>query len=340
MPALPDRGRVLVVPGKSSQELQLDTLQGDAGGMMEQAVVAGASEPSWQDVLKDAEEEGGSRERAVAHPAGFGLPVAEGDAAVALMEDVVLGDDAAVEVASKILERFAARSDEGDVDHPFGWREWEGEPEVGQPLQQPGAKDFGEVLTLEEVFALAPDSTFGADDGGRDEHVDVGVECLVARMGMEDGGDAEGSLNPRIVAGEGLRGTDGLAEHGVVDEALMVVGDAAQFGGQGCGEKKVVCGKQLAGLSGEPLLGQVMLTPRTGAMAAGDGDLDAAAAIAARRDDNLIGRFAAAVLDGVEGSQLAGKEAVAELRDEAIAMAIDQFGEIHGKIRSPSCWAI
>jgi hypothetical protein len=31
---------------------------------------------------------------------------------------------------------------------------------------------------------------------------------------------------------------------------------------------------------------------------------------------------------------------VTELRDEAIAMAIDQFGEIHGKIRSPSCWAI
>lgn len=66
---------------------------------MQESVVADALQPARQDVLDDEPEEIRPREGPGVHLLGGGVDIAKSHLAVAVLDDVVFGDDALVEVA-------------------------------------------------------------------------------------------------------------------------------------------------------------------------------------------------------------------------------------------------
>jgi hypothetical protein len=88
-----------------------------------------------------------------------------------------------------------------------------------------------------------------------------------ARPRLQDGQNANLPADPRAIGRQGLDGGRGFLEERRVDHVLVRAGERAQFLGQGKGEEVVVAGEQARADAGEPLLGAILLTLGTVAVA-------------------------------------------------------------------------
>jgi len=86
---------------------------------MQESEIAGSAKALGQDVLQDEPQEVRAVDGSVLPEPGLCIAVAEADGVVVVRDDVLLADDAAVEVASQIDERGLAGADMLAVDDPF-----------------------------------------------------------------------------------------------------------------------------------------------------------------------------------------------------------------------------
>jgi len=82
---------------------------------VQEAVFAHATQAGWQDVQEHVPEEVGDGQGAGGVGAGLCVAIAEGDGAAGgiVVDQIVLADDAAVEIAGEVLERVLAAPSAG-----------------------------------------------------------------------------------------------------------------------------------------------------------------------------------------------------------------------------------
>jgi len=89
---------------------------------VQEAVLAHATQAGWQDVQEHGPEEIRDGQGARGVGAGLCVAIAEGDGAARgiVIDQIVLADDAAVEIAGQVFERGLAAPDVAAVDDPAG----------------------------------------------------------------------------------------------------------------------------------------------------------------------------------------------------------------------------
>ena len=166
---------------------------------------------------------------------GLGVARAEGDLAVPAGEDILLLDDATIEVAVEIGERLRAGAHGLAVDDPSGGgtiRDLEAFGLEGGAYL--GTEDLGQGLMVEEIARLAPSSlgtpkpALCVDGPGRHDQMHVGVVVEPAGMGVQDRHGARDALKPLVVYAKGSHGLPTRLHQEVIDGALMGEREGAQ----------------------------------------------------------------------------------------------------------------
>ena len=106
----------------------------------------------------------------------------------------------------------------------------------------------------------------GGEAPGGDEEMRVVMVPSRAGPGVEHGEDAGRPPDPGVIAGEGLDHGGGFAEGGI-DDLRMGLGDDPEGRRQGEGEEVVITGEEPGARAREPVLGAVLLTGGTMAVA-------------------------------------------------------------------------
>jgi hypothetical protein len=113
------------------------------------------------------------------------------------------------------------------------------------------------------------------------------------------------------IAGELLQGRRGTLHQQAIDGPRVGARQGPQFGRQREGEQVVAAGQQTGALLGEPALGLVPVTLRTGAVAAGVVRIDRVPALIALMDVTSTG-WRPAGFDIPQGPALTGRQGRAE----------------------------
>jgi len=301
---------------------------------VEEAEVAGPPQALGQDVLDDEPEEVGPGKGALFELAGSGVSPAVAHLGVVEGEDVLLADDAAVEIAAQVDQGGLAGADALAVDDPLPGMVL-GQAQGGglEAGEHPGAEDLGESLVGEEVgspgLALAlgaPELALGVDGGSRHDEMDVGVEGEFAGVGVQHGNGAGQAVEMSIVLGEGAQRLPGAAQEKLVDDSLVGPGERAKLGRKGEGKQEVLCGKLPGELAIEPALAVVVLAVGAVSVAAGMGHESVVIALGAG-GVHLGAGLGAAELDGGQGAGVFGTQAFAVLSDKRGLEALDDRGE-------------
>lgn len=161
---------------------------------MQETIISDASEALRQDMLKAEPEEVGAGYGASAHAASAGFEIFESDQAVLIGDDVLLADDAAIEIDREVLQGRLSTPDMLDINDPVG-RHRAGYVEacVVERGEEACAEDFAERLLIEQIFVLdlkplSPCALYAA--AGNDD-MQVGMEIEASGMGMKDGGHGD-----------------------------------------------------------------------------------------------------------------------------------------------------
>ena len=262
----------------------------------------------------------------------LGVAVAEGDLACVAGEDVLLLDDAPVEVTAEIDERLRTGAHRPAVDDPLGRHAaWDREAGGREGGEHPGAKHPGQGLMGEQIARLAA-AAFGApkpaltvDGPGGHDRMDMGVVIQPAGMGVQYRHGPRNALKRLVVQAEGLQGLPAHLHQEVIDGALMGEREGAQLGGQGEGEQVILARDQFSCLALDPLLGFVGLAVRAAAMAAGMRDEDLLVAFRAG-GLHAGGQAGPALPQGRERLELAWEHLVAILGQKGLLEGLDEGG--------------
>jgi hypothetical protein len=142
----------------------------------------------------------------------------------------------------------------------------------------------------------------------RDTGVDVGMVLEWPAPGVEDAGaPREGGAEEALILGQPLAGHGRRLQQGVRREALMRADKGSQRLRDGAGEEEVRPGELCGEMVLEPLLGCMLLTLRTMAMATGMMDTVVAPTVLALRKAVAV-RAALALLDGADDVAVGGGE--------------------------------
>ena len=249
-----------------------------AAGRTPEPVVADTVESRRRNVLKAAADElhGGKRHQALLAGAGFG--VAEGDGCLGAVDDVVVSDRQAVDVAPEIFDdvggtgaaRFSmdnpARTLGKDTIRQVGF--WRGG--AGQ-RSEAAAEEGGKRLDRHEEVGIGcfQPGVVGGDAAGGHQAVDVRMPDEVPPPGVQDGEDGRRGAKMPGIGGQRLDGLGGGAHEGAAECRLVPAQRLAKRLWNGEHHVEVVHRQQLAGAVGEPSGGLVAVAGRAGAAAAG-----------------------------------------------------------------------
>ncbi len=121
------------------------------------------------------------------------MAITEGDHAVLALQNILLTDDAPVQVTAKINKGLFAVAHVLAVNHPLvgaimGDRQFV----VDQDLEEFRPEHLGQGLVAEEVFPgfFLPQPCFPVDACSGHDHMDVGMVLQDSGMGVEDGGES------------------------------------------------------------------------------------------------------------------------------------------------------
>ena len=174
---------------------QLHHLQQLLAVAMQQAVVAGTAEAFGQHMAQQHPQELRAGQALDQYRTAV-VADAKGDQAIAIAEDVLLGEHTAVEVATQIHQRLVATADGLAVHHPIPWdRCLHAQTGPAHAVQPFGAEHLGQVGGREEVALLfrPPGSLLASlppgccwlvvDGTSRNDQVHVGMEVQAAAVG-------------------------------------------------------------------------------------------------------------------------------------------------------------
>ena len=119
------------------------------------------------------------------------------------------------------------------------------------------------------MFGIDPGLSVLRQASGGDEHVDVRMKQHGASPGVKNGQNARTGAQECRVAGESLKSIGSGFHHQSVD--LFGVGprERTQLSGKRKGHEEIGTRQQAASLRGQPALGLILVTLRTGTIAAG-----------------------------------------------------------------------
>ena len=142
----------------------------------------------------------------------------------------------------------------------------------------------------------------------RDDGVDVGVVLELPAPGMQDAGEPrEVGPDEALVCGEPFEGRGRGVKHGLVREALMRADEGSEGLRDGEGEEEVRPGQLFVQVVLEPLLGCMLLTLGTVAVATGMMDAVVPPTALALREAVAV-MAALALLDGADDLAVCGGE--------------------------------
>ena len=267
-----------------------------------------------QDVLKEPAEKLHDVEVGSAGAGTADFPVGEGDRAVRERHNAAVGDGD--------LEDIGGEGGEGGVAVVVGLTvDVPGDgPDLGvDVLQQAGvahlffeegAVDGGEGFDGDKEVGAGGHpgrAVLGEATAGHDV-VDVGVVLELPAPGVQDPGEPrEVGPDEALVGGEPFEGARRGVEHGLVGEALMRADEGAEGLGDGKGQEKMGPGQLFVQVVLEPLLGCMLLTLGTVAVATGMMDAVVLPTALALREAMAI-LSALALLDGTDGLAMRGGE--------------------------------
>ena len=289
---------------------------------VQESVIAGTAKPLRQNMLEDQPEEIGAGERTFFQLAGIGVAIAEAHPAVLAGEDVLLPDDAAVEVTPQIDQGLLAGSDRFDVRHPF-LRIARRQGNAGRldRRQQLGPEDLGHRLLVEQISPVlatplaSPALLLRIDRRRGNDQMDMRVEVEAARVRVQHGDGARCALQLSVILTEAEYGFPGTAHQQVKNDVGVRRSEPAEFGRQREGQQKIVGRNEALHLAFQPLLALVVLAMRAEAMAAGMRHEAVVLAVSALELHHRAG-LAAAVLDCCQCPKLIKAQPVAKLRQE------------------------
>jgi len=300
---------------------------------MQKAEVARSPEALGQDVLQDQPQEGCAAYRAHRHLPGLAVAVAKADLILVTGQDVLLLNDAPIEIATEIDQGLFTVADAFAIDDPF-LRVTGGQFQAfpAECRQQLGAKHLGQGAVVEQIamtFAAllgppAPSLWIQRRGGHRQMQVRVVIEA--ARMGVQHAHRAGPAMQLFVVLAEGADRRPGAFEQQCIEEALMAPGQIPEFRRYGEGEQEIV-GRDLAlELAFQPLLALVMLAMRATAMPTG---MRHEAFLVAGRTTGQHARRQgrAAGFHGGQRLAVAGQNGLAILLQVGRLMATDDVGE-------------
>lgn len=288
---------------------------------MQKAKVAGAPKTLRQHMLQDQPQELRPGNGPPLQPLAPGVAIHEAHLAIATGHDILLPDDAPVEVASQVDERLLPATDRGTVDHPLlgvaNRQRPSGRFEAGQHLRP---EDLRQGLMAEEIAllrrALGPPSLLPAVDRCRRHHqMNVRVILQLARVRMQNSDRPRGALQLPVVLTEGAHRLPTAAQEQIVGLALMCPGQCPEFGRQSEGQQEVLGGNLFPQLPLQPLLTLVVLTVWAVAVTAGMWNQRLVVAFGAMKL-HLRAGLGAAGPDRLERLQVVGPEPVPVLRQE------------------------
>jgi len=248
---------------------------------------------------------------------GFGVMVAERDAAIFEGEDVSVADSDAKDVGSQIFQGSFAAADGDDVHDPVLL------PDVRRDLIE-------ESGLLEEVAELGPEylrqgffrqevvvsgrspGAVGRQPACGDQVVHMGVISQIARPGLQDADHAEGASDVFRIGGQLLQGLLRSLKEPVVDDLLSPAGKAPQTLRQREGGHEVGGEQEQVSLLIDPAIDLIVLTLRTMAILAGVIPVMLLAALGAAVYMAAQG-LRATVADVLYGPPVAGKQPVLAL---------------------------
>lgn len=125
---------------------------------MQETVVADSAEALRQNMLQHQPQEVGAGHCPGSGLAAFALDIAESDLAIALVENLFLADDAAIEILGQVFQSWPPFAHSLALDNPAGRRGWNSEALLPQGLQKPRSEYLAEGMAIEQVpvFGLSP----------------------------------------------------------------------------------------------------------------------------------------------------------------------------------------
>jgi hypothetical protein len=174
--------------------------------------------------------------------------------------------------------------------------------------ERPG--DGGERLDRDKEVRSrgTPGRAILGEAPARDTGVDVGVVLELPAPGVEEAGEPrEGGADEALIVGQPLEGHGRRLQQGVRREAWRRAGEGFKRLQDGAGEEEVRPGELLGEMVLAPLLGCILLTLRTRAMATGMMDAVVAPTVLALRKAVAV-RAALALWDGADDVAVGGGE--------------------------------
>ncbi len=155
---------------------------------MQVAEVAGPPEPLGQDMLQHQPQELHAGHRAPGPLAGLAVSVAECHGVPIHAQNILLGDHAPVQIATKIDDRLRTRTHLLAVDHPFHRRVGRhAQAGMRHGIHHLGAKHLSQGFFGKQILALlgAPALVAQIDRPGRHHQMHMRMEIQPPVMGVQ-----------------------------------------------------------------------------------------------------------------------------------------------------------
>src|SRR5712691_7544284 len=296
----------LPLAGVGLPHQQADRGERDGTAGMEQAEMPDFHEPIGQDMLKEPAEKFHDVKVCGTEASTAHLAVGEGDRAVPQADEPVVGDSDLEDIRSEVGESGVAVVLGLRVDVPgdgpdLGLDVLE-QASVVHGVFEEGAVDGGEGFDRDkEVGAGGPPGCAVCGEATAGHNImDVRVVLELPTPGMQDPGEPwEVRADEALVGGQPLESRGRRLQHRLGREALMGADEGSERLRDGEGEEEVRPGQLLLQGMLEPLLGCMLLTLGTVAVATGMMDALLSCTVWALRETRAIGA-AAAVLDGAD----------------------------------------
>ena len=231
-----------------------------------ESVVAHLDEAVGQDVAQESSDKLLCFDGGRFQFSGSGFLVLEGDLALFELADPVVGDGHSEDVGSQIPGCFLARSYGLAVNHPVLL------PHCGVHLEEKiglfeliaelGPEENGEgLLGKEEIVpARNPLAPITREPPAGNEVVDVRVVSHVPSPGLQDAHHADDSPYEPRISSERLQCSSRTAKEDIVEGLLMAARESPQLIGESEGDHEVDDREEQIPLTGQPLLGLMILT--------------------------------------------------------------------------------
>ena len=239
---------------------------------VEEAVITHTTEPRGQHVLDDQPHEARTADGS-GHPlSALAVAVGERHRLAVVGDQLLLADDATIEIARQVLQRRLPGADPAAVHDPaFRQRRRRREAGDSQAVEHPSAEDRRERLVREQIPSLRRSPTLPArvDRAAGDDHVHVRVVVEAPRLGVQHRAQSDLAVEVLVAMGEVAAGAHRAVEQQPVEHLGVVPSERATLGRQGERHEVVAHRQELGLLALEPAGVVVVLATRAAAVSAG-----------------------------------------------------------------------